>query len=129
MYTYTAEDIVNYLKATKRKKTRAAKSKAKLTASKLVSSKQQPDSDDDVDDDSAEKSYTGEYMDLNDSDDDDDVPLSFVQWEKDKMKRATAQKKKKLAKLTARTTVLHWMSVKECVERKEGSIMLAMLAG
>jgi hypothetical protein len=41
------------------------------------------------------------------------------------MRRATAQKKKS-AKLTARTTVLNWMSVKECVERKEDSIMLAL---
>jgi hypothetical protein len=42
-------------------------------------------------------------MDSNDSDDEDDVLLSFIQQEKDKMKRATSQKKKKSAKSTART--------------------------
>jgi hypothetical protein len=36
---------------------RAAKSNAKLTALKLVNSKQQPDSDDDIDDDSC-KNHT-----------------------------------------------------------------------
>ena len=50
-YTHTTKDINNFLKATERKKMRAAKSSAKLTALKSVSSKQQPDSDDDVDDD------------------------------------------------------------------------------
>ena len=105
LYTYTAEDVDNYLKATERKKTRASKSSAKLTALKLVSSKQQSDSDDDVDDDSADKLYTGEDVDSNDSDDNDNVLISFIQREKDKMKRATAQKKKKSEKLTARTMV------------------------
>ena len=42
-------------------------------------------------------------MDSNDSDDDDDARLSFIRWEKDKMKRATSLKKEKSAKSAART--------------------------
>ena len=101
-YTYTANDLDNYMKETVQKKMRAAKSNAKLTILELVCSKQQPDSDDNVDDDSADRSYTGEDLDSNDSDDNDDVPLSFIQWGKDKMERATAQKKKKISKINCK---------------------------
>jgi hypothetical protein len=78
--------------ATHQKTTRAAKLS---TASKSANSHQRTESEDVVENDSANKSYTGEDIDSNGSDDNNDVPLSVIQQEKEKKKQSAAPKRRR----------------------------------
>jgi hypothetical protein len=94
-YSYTEEDVNNYLMAMQQKKktTRSAKLSA---GSKSASWKQHTESDDDANYNSANKSY-----DSNASYDDDNVSLLVLQQDKEKKKQSVAPRKNKAANLPA----------------------------